>query len=206
MKRITIVLSVLGALSFVGCGSSSGGTDGGTPAAPTLGTQIDGNGRPAINTALVATFNGDSVSKGASKDAYNAAGPAEWPDFKEQFKASLGILDSLDTICGNQLLADDEDPNGRYDALAGVLVDDRLYVNSDSGTCGVYLGVEAEAIEAVGAGEGGCGGRSLDDDVIERSYSILATGALGGEMGVDDTITANDVANSTTFPFLAAPQ
>ncbi len=202
MKQTTILLSVLGALSFFGCGSTSGGT----PAAPTLGAQIDGNGRPAINTALVETFNGDSVAKGAAKDAYNQAGPAGWPGFEDQFKASLGILDSLDASCGNQLLANDEDPNGRYDALAGVLLDDRLYVNSDSGTCGVYLGVEAEAIEAVGAGEGGCGGRSLDDDVIERSYSVLATGSLGGETGVDDTITANDVANSTTFPFLAAPQ
>ena len=113
----------------------------------------------------------------------------------------MAILDSLDEVCGNQLIAD-ADPTERYGALADVLIDDQLYVNSDSGTCGVYLGLEAEVVGAVAAGVGGCGGRTPDDDVIERSYSVLAAGILAG---VDDTITANDKTNPSVFPYLADP-
>jgi hypothetical protein len=168
---------------------------------PTLGSQIDRMGRAAINTALNHAFDGDDNTKGAAKDAYNAAAPADWSTFAGEIQANLAILDSLDTNCGNQLIAD-LDPNDRYGALAGILADDQLYVNSEEGECGVYLGLEAEVAGAVNAGDGKCGGRTPSDDVIERSYSVLAAGALAG---VDDTITADDATVSDTFPFLAAP-
>ena len=117
-------------------------------------------------------------------------------------QGSLAILDALDAECGNQLLADDDNADGRYAGLAGILADDQLYLNSDSGECGVYLGLEAEVVGAVGAGDGGCGGRTLTDDVIDRSYSVLAAGIL---TGIDDTITADDCTHSASFPFLCAP-
>jgi hypothetical protein len=180
------------------------GVDGvnGNPSMPYLGVQIDRTGRPAISTALIQTFNGDSGQKGATKDAYNAARPAGWPAFASDMEQSLAILDSLDTVCGNQLLADDSNPNGRYAGLAGILADDQLYVNADAGECGVYLGLEAEVVGAIGAGEGKCGGRMPADDIIDRSYSVLAAGIL---TGVDDTIAADDCSFSATFPFLCAP-
>ena len=171
------------------------------PERPQLGLQIDRVGRAAINTALNNTFNGDEAAKGAAKDRYNAAGPTDWMTFQDDFAVSLAILDSLDTVCGNQLLADgvvDE----RYQALAGVLADDQLYVNIDSGECGTYLGLEAEVVGAVPTGAGGCGGRTPSDDVIERSYSVLAAGAL---QGIDDTIQGDDGEQSAGFPFLAPP-
>lgn len=170
---------------------------------PTLGTQIDRMGRAAINTALNNTFSADDDAKDAAKDAYNAdASPGDWEDYIEAFAGSLAILDSLDTVCGNQLLAGAAAEAGRYDGLAGVLVDDQLYVNTASGECGTYLGLEAEVVGAVDAGAGGCGGRTPSDDVIERSYSVLAAGALAG---IDDTITMDDGAQSNAFPFLGPP-
>lgn len=175
----------------------------GNPAMPALGTQIDRVGRPAITTALQATFVADTATKNAAKDAYNAAAPAEWPQFADSLATSLGIIDSLDRNCGNQLLAGDMPVAGRYEPLAGVLADDQLYVDSESGTCGVYLGVEAEATGVLASGEGGCGGRLLTDDVIDRSYSVLAAGALSG---VGDTIDADpDCSPREMFPFLCAP-
>ena len=91
----------------------------------------------------------------------------------------------------------------RYDALAEVLLDDRLYVNSASGTCGIYLGLEGEVVGALPAGMGGCGGRTPNDDVIERSYSVLAAGTL---TGVDDLVTGDAREHSAdVFPFLAEP-
>lgn len=170
---------------------------------PALGAQIDRMGRPAINTALNNPFNGDATARNAAKDAYNSDDtPSAWSaTWSDDFQISLAILDSLDTVCGNQLGADGV-AGDRYAFLAGVLADDQLYVNTASGTCGTYLGHEAEVLEIVE--DGGCGGRTPNDDVIARSYSVLAAGALSG---VDDTITEDDAEHdASTFPFLAAPE
>jgi len=197
-------------VSLSGCGDDGGdGGGGATPRGagnpPALGPQIDRAGRAAISTALVETFNPDDTAKGDAKDDYNEDGnPGGWvAAWSGPFTGSLAILDSLDGMCGNQLLAGDEAVQGRYDALAGILADDRLLVNAASGDCGVYLGLEGELVGALDEGDGGCGGRTPDDDVIERSYSVLAAGVL---TGVDDTIAEDARSHSATdFPFLAGP-
>lgn len=168
---------------------------------PALAAQIDRAGRAAISTATIETFQADEQIVGTEKDAYNAAPPDDWAGYIPQMMTSLAILDALDATCGNQLLADTG--ANRYEFLATVLSDDRLWVNSESGTCGTYLGVEAEAVGAVEAGMGGCGGRSPADDVIERSYSVLAAGILAG---IDDGVTQDDGDVTDSFPFLGAPQ
>lgn len=220
MKRI--LTTVTCALSLMACGDEmstqdqnpdpminpdptpTGPQPRGATQRPLLGAQIDRTGRPAVSTGLIGTFNGDDVAAGAAKDAYNAAAPSAWSSFKGEMMGSMAILDSLDEVCGNQLLADDANADGRYSALANVLVDDQLYVSSASGTCGTYLGLEGEIVGALAAGQGGCGGRTPNDDIIERTYSVLALGSL---TGFDDTIIA-DSANHTLdrFPFLASPR
>ncbi len=170
---------------------------------PNLGDQIDRAGRAAISSALVGTFDGDTDSSGATKNSYNESGIDSWAGFGGEIAGNLAILDALDGTCGNQLLASDENEDGRYSALAGILADDQLYVHSERGECGTYLGLEAEIVGALDEGVGGCGGRTLEDDVIDRSYSVLAAGILSG---VDDLITANDVQNLDGFPYFAAPQ
>ncbi len=181
----------------------SGGTGGsGNPKAPTLGPQIDRMGRPAINTALNHTFDLDATAKDTAKDAYNANGdPTKWANYVGEFETNLAILDSLDMDCGNQILADkSKTDKSRYATLAGVFVDDRLYVNTEGAKCDTYLGVEANA---VGIPNSDCGGRTLKYDVIETSYSALAAGVL---TGIDDTITISDAAKGETFPYLIDPQ
>jgi len=187
-----------------GAGEADGGAGdadaGGAPAMPELGAQIERIGRPAINTALNATFEGDAEAAGAAKDAYNQAAPGAWAGFAAEFQEQLAIIDSLDTTCGNQLGAD-LDPADRYGALAGLLADDQLYVNTASGTCTAYLAVEADALGILPNGD--CGGRAPAYDVIDVSYSVLAIGALSG---VGDGIDADDaVHDPAAFPFLAAP-
>lgn len=201
-----------------GTGGTPGVSDGGvdaTPVAtargaanpPMLGGQIDRMGRAAISTATVGTFTADATAKGARKDAYNQADMANWPTFVPDIRVSLAVLDALDGTCGNQLAADAM-PASRYTFLATVLADDRLYVNSGSAKCGIYLGIEAEIVNPALPAElkGSCGGRTPTDDVIERSYSVLAAGILAG---VDDTIAKDpDFAtyDLATFPFLSAPK
>ena len=196
-----------------GSGSSAGGAGGSTgtggsggstatiPAPPTLGAQIDRMGRPAINTALNHTFDLDATAKDNAKDAWNANGdPSKWGDYVPEIEKNLAILDSIDTNCGNQLLADKNktDPS-RYAPLVGVLANDRLFIKTDAAKCSIYLAVEANA---VGIANADCGGRLLSYDVIETSYSVLAAGALAG---IDDDVTISDAAKGETFPYVLPP-
>ena len=186
-------------------GSGAAGGSGGTEP-----LQIDRMGRPAINTALTQTFSPDSAAKDMRKDEYNAEDdPSAWSEYVPDFAAALAILDSLDTDsgaetgCGTQLaIGAPTEPGGdtRYDALAGVLADDQLYVDSTTNACVAYLGVEAEALAIVE--EGGCGGRTPAYDVIDTTYSVLAAGLLSG---VGDGVDENVEGFLDGFPFLAPP-
>lgn len=187
-------------------GGATGGNGGGggsaAPTVPTLGAQIERMGRPAINTALNHTFDPNAATKDPAKDAWNEADRPAWNGYATEVAANLAILDSLDANCGNQFLAGGMPVAGRYDGLAGVLADDRLWVNLASDSCGVYLAVEANFTGALDNND--CGGRRLADDVIETSYSLLAAGLLSG---VDDTIAADPVKTAAdAFPYLSGPQ
>ncbi|HSG87981.1 MAG TPA: hypothetical protein VLA56_02135 [Pseudomonadales bacterium] len=171
------------------------------PDPPALGTQIDRIGRAAILTALISPLD-DPAPRGVARDAYNSATPATWTDFTTNLRTSLAVFDGLDTICGNQLLAD---PTGtgpeRYDTLAGALIDDRLYLRADSGACNQYLGVE---LDATGLSTNtDCGGRTPRHDTVDISYIALSndlTIVIGDGVPSDDVIQSNSV-----FPFLASP-
>lgn len=180
------------------------GDDDDNPPPPALGAQIDRMGRAGVNTAVTDPFNLVSSQKGANQDGYNAnSNPTQWgAAYTARFAGNLAVLDSLDTVCGNQLLAAPAPSPGRYNTLASVLADDQLYVNSNSGTCDVYLAVEANA---VGISNNDCGGRTPLVDTIDRTYSVLAAGVLAGVTdGVDRD--ADGAASTSSFPFLLPPR
>ncbi len=141
--------------------------------------QIDRMGRPGINTALI-----DLLASTGKKDAYNrAANPAAWSSqFQQEISDNLAALDTLDGSINALLPAP---------ALASVLVDDRLRVNTSIPTCDAYLAVELGV-------PGQCGGRTLARDVIDDTL-----GAVVGP-GVSDFVS-NDSNFLGQFPFLAAP-
>jgi hypothetical protein len=215
MNRITSTgLAFALVLGAAACGDDEAGDDvqdpdaQGTPdasedpPAPALGPQMDRMGRPAVNTALNHTFDPDATATQAAKDAWNQDDdPSTWvATFHEEIEGNLGILDSLDSTCGNQFGAAATLDDERYDTLARALADDQLYVNSASGTCTIYLAVEGNAL---GLPNTDCGGRTPGYDVIATTYSVLALGALSG---FDDDVAADDATTSTSaFPFLADP-
>lgn len=170
---------------------------------PTLGTQIDRMGRPAVTTALIAAFEPVEATRNAAKDGYNAnATPSTWATmYAPQIGANLPIYDILDNSCGNQTAYDINAAAGmRHMPLANLLADDQLVVNAAAAsTCDDtgYLAVEASVMN-------NCGGRTPNADVIDRSYSVLAAGALSG---VSDGVAqdATPTHSKDTFPFLAAP-
>jgi hypothetical protein len=165
-------------------------------------------GRAAVNTALTNPFYRETVANEESRhemvvDDYNAASdPSQWgARFSSLIASNLAILDSLDRVCGNQTLAGPTPVPGRYKALADILADDQLYVNTASGTCNQYLAVETNAI---GIANTDCGGRTPLENTIDITYSVVAVGAL---TGVTNGITsdADGTASLTAFPFLDRP-
>ena len=198
------------ALLAGGCGGGDNQTFVVNPARPAVNfaQQIDRMGRAGVNTALTDPFFRESVPAEQAKhdmvaDAYNSqSDPTKWKFFfSDEIAGNLAILDSLDTVCGNQLLAGKTAVAGRYHALADVLADDQLYVNTKSGTCQQYLAVEGNAL---GITNKDCGGRTPLEDTIDVTYSVLAIGQLSGVTdGVDKD---NDgTASLTRFPYLDFP-
>src|SRR5262249_34129305 len=131
-----------------GCDDNAQGDcdENGNGKARISGVQIDRMGRAGVNTALTNPFFRETVPAEEQNhetivDAYNAAtDPKRWVGkFSSEIAKNLAILDSLDTVCGNQLLAGPSPVAGRYDALAAILADDQLYVNTTYGTCLQYL-------------------------------------------------------------------
>jgi hypothetical protein len=183
-------------------GSSSGGMEGGVPTPPALGAQIDRMGRPAINTALDHSFDPNTTTQGMAKDAYNADNMvSNWTTYVAEFKANLAIYDGLDTVCGNQaaygaLMLPD------YTALATVLSQDALWVNTGSTTCQQYLGVE---LNALGISNTDCGGRTLTENVIDFTFNAVAGTYTANPPPVTNGITMPASAPSSTFPYMASP-
>ncbi len=191
--------------SSTGDTSSASGTGGGSnfPAAPKLGAQIDRFGRPAINAALNHVFDADLATQGKAKDDYNKdSDPSKWTSNVKEFSANLAVLDSLDTVCGNQLLAAATLDAKRYEGLAGALANDRIVLDTSSAACTTYLAVEANATMKFPNTD--CGGRKLDYDVIDVSFTVLATGDVT-KIVAGDGVAADADTKGTAFPYLAAP-
>ena len=166
-----------------GDGTSGGGTtgdgttDGGGAGETGVLTDIlDRMGRPGISTALVAD-NDD-------KDDYNLEGnPATWESsFTDVLVERITIIDGLDGVQGNALL-------GSASTLASLLVDDRLQINTSIPECDIYLALEI--------GLGGCGGRTLEADVINDTLRHL----VSQNDPVDD-LADNDSVFQSDWPFI----
>jgi hypothetical protein len=213
------------------------------PAAPTLGTQIDRMGRPAISTALDHSFDPSATTANAAKNAYNAdADVATWPQtYASEFAQNLAIFDVLDgglngnglceqaeshstapgdcpgpaqsgagIGCGNQVGIN---PNGTtnmqaYGTLAGLLADDRLYLDTSRGKCELFLAVELGVV--TGEGNIACGGRAPEYDVIDVVYSATAMGVKGFSADGKFTPQFGDGVDPHTdyladFPYLGEP-
>lgn len=133
---------------------------------------LDRMGRPGVSTALIADAD--------VKDAYNLAGdPAEWEgSFTDAIISRATAIDSLDGVQGNALL-------GGGSALAGVLVDDRLRIDTSVPECDTYLALEIA--------QGGCGGRTLARDVIDDTLQhLVAEGTIVRDLADNDSVFQSD--------------
>jgi hypothetical protein len=145
-----------------------------------------------------------------------------------EFRKYLGIFDTLDqgsTLphtaigganndvggtggCGNgALYGGFAGTSTHYATLATVLSDDELYVDTAKLTCNTYLSVE---VDVIAGAHSQCGGRTPSHDVIDSSYSLLASGANGFAGAsftplVGDGVTVHADVSDSVFPFLGTP-
>lgn len=164
------------------------------------GQTIDRMGRALTGNALIETF-GTEDAANRRKEEYNRATRDGWAAFAPDIARNLANYDGFDGRCGNQWLAvqNANDPT-RYDALARLLADDRLWVDAAATRCTQYLAVE---FDFAGAVNDDCGGRAPTYDAVDVFRSLLANGTPAG---VDDGVDRDDGEPSDArFPFLAAP-
>jgi hypothetical protein len=163
------------------------------------GVAIDRMGRALTANALLGTFATQEISN-RRKSEYNQAARAHWATFAPDIAANLAIYDGFDGTCGNQWMGTHAEPAARYESLAKLLADDRLWVNSAASHCRRYLAAE---FSQAGETDGDCGGRTPNYDAVDGFRSLLVRGSVGG---VDDGVSRDDQRHSDSgFPFLAAP-
>jgi hypothetical protein len=91
----------------------------------------------------------------------------------------------------------------RYRALATLLADDRLWVNSASSVCSQLFAVELASVGGSSGLQEDCGGRSPNYSAANVWRSFLVSGTA---TGVDDGLAHDEREHSATvFPFLAPP-
>ncbi len=165
--------------------------------------QLDRAARPLTGNALLGTLASDEVSDQLKED-YNAATPATSGRFVAEIQKDLGLYDAFDGQCGNQLLAEPKaTPSKRYLALATLLADDRLWVNSASTVCTQLMAVELASLAGRKSLKSDCGGRTPNYNAVNVYRSLLVDGT---NVSVTDGVEHDDHEHSiTVFPFLAAP-
>lgn len=169
----------------------------------TADKQLDREGRPLTANALLGLLAPEDVSN-RFKEEYNAATPATSARFIPEIQKALGLYDGFDGRCGNQLLANrDTSPSMRYLALATLLADDRLWVNSASTVCTQLFAVELANLAGQSGLSDDCGGRTPNYDAANVYRSLLVDGT---NFSVEDGLHHDEREHSAAiFPFLAPP-
>lgn len=157
--------------------------------------RLDRKGRAEISNVTLAP-NG-----GVIQDQYNAENTFAIDDKNKQLyqKAMLKSLRYYDQL--DQKI--DWQP-AKQQALVNYLLDDYLIVDM-SKPC--QLGEEYLSIEnalLAGKAHTSCGGRHLNDDIIDRIFSLYVNADTGNT--IRDGVNQPSATISTTFPYLAEPE
>jgi hypothetical protein len=166
--------------------------------------QIDRAGRPLTANALFATLGPEEVGD-KLKESFNRATPATGAQFVLELEKGIALYDGFDGKCGNQpLIARAPVGPARYRAMAGLLADDRLWVNSGSGRCERFMAVELASLMRRREMAHDCGGRTPTEDSTDVYRAVLINGTT---MGASDGVDRDEREHSDSiFPFLAAPE
>ena len=162
----------------------------------------DRMGRAGINTALIGTNHKDLWNK---TDTVAAAATLTFDNDLQTHLVSIDMLDGVNDWNGGPIPADagpDADGGGLAHPLGKPLKLDMLVVDTAKpyGANG-YLEIENEVLLG-GAAHQTCGGRTPNEDVMDKTLSLLVKKQL---TGVSDNVNAATKPAPTTWPYLADP-
>ena len=179
-RSAIVIAAFTSALAFAGCSDDDDDDDNPVePGGPDLDrtfVQIERLGNPLVSEVMLAK---------RTHGHHNAVGPASDPAFEIELEGFVTGVAGRSTTVAN--------------TLSSVLLPDELIV--DTSRSPLTAGWLSWALSA------GWGGRRLTDDVVDIGLdaifgdAIEATGTTPGLM--TDNVDENDVAFSTTFPYLA---
>jgi hypothetical protein len=169
----------------------------------TLAVRLERVGRPEVKNLLLAPKQFDQVNRDLEirdlynmEDAFRLAGAYQGA-YRARLNANLAFWDGLD---GNQDWPADE---GGAHPLTELLLADFLVVDVTKPYAeqGSFLEIEL-AVRGRG-GHQTCGGRALNDDVMDRLFTLLVNAGTGPR--IRDGVDQATMPASCTFPYLAPP-
>jgi hypothetical protein len=169
------------------------------------GKPLNRMAQPFVKNTLLGSspFSTDEPS-GRLRDEFNAATPVSSARFIKYLAKTLAFQDSLDGKCGNQILANAKAaPAMRYQTLAALFANDRLWVNSASRVCTQYFAVELNHVAGRKELANDCGGRTPNYNTSNIWRSLLIAGT--NDTTSDGLQRDEHEPSSSTFPFLAPP-
>jgi len=169
----------------------------------TLSVRIERVGRPEVKNLLLGPKQFDQVNRDLEiRDLYNMEdafhlGTSYVGAYRARLNANLAFWDGLDGIVQWPL-----DPSGAH-PLTELVLADYLVVDPSQPYAehGSFLEIERAVLS--GTAPRTCGGRALNDDVIDALYTFWINAGSGPP--VSDGVDAASRPASTVFPYLAAP-
>jgi hypothetical protein len=169
----------------------------------TLAVRLERVGRPEVKNLLLAPKQFDQVNRDLEiRDLYNMEdafqlAPAYQGAYRARLNANLAFWDGLD---GNQDWKADE---GGAHPLTELLLADFLVVDVTKPYAEQGSFLEIELATRGGRGHQTCGGRALNDDVMDRLFTLLVNAGNGPR--IRDGVDQATMPASCTFPYLAPP-
>jgi Domain of unknown function (DUF4331) len=171
-----------------------------TVSAGPLPIRLERVGRPEVKNLFLALQTQDPVNRKMDlRDLYNLEDPFHvGPDYRDAYRArldaNLAYMDTFDGIIGWPPA-----PNGEH-PLTELFIADHLVVDvsrpyAEDG----FLGIERAVL--AGRRHRRCGGRSINDDVMDALYTFVF-GGLDARR-ISDGVHQATRRGTTTFPYLA---
>jgi hypothetical protein len=173
-----------------------------TVSAGKLPIRLERVGRPEVKNVLLFARNGDPVNRNIDlRDLYNLEDPFHvGPDYRNAYRsrisANLNYLDSLDGKTGWSL-----DEQGAH-PLTELFMADFLVVDAAKPFAEDTF-LEIEQAMLAGRDHVSCGGRAINDDVMDTLYTLLIGGADSPR--ISDHVDQSTKRAPRTFPYLASP-
>jgi Domain of unknown function (DUF4331) len=169
----------------------------------TLAVRLERVGRPEVKNLLLAPKQFDTVNRDLEiRDLYNMEdafqlAPAYLGAYRARLNANLAFWDRLD---GNQDWPTDQ--TGAH-PLTDLLLADFLVVDLTKPYAEQGSFLEIELATRGARAHQTCGGRALNDDVIDTLFTLLVNAGTGPRIG--DGVDQATKPAARTFPYLAAP-